>query len=109
MVQARRRRAPNARHIALDDVPWPGKWAADGLCYAGTIPTDVFFPTRGRDVRPIKEACDGCPVLLECRLYALAYPGLKGVWGGLSERERRRIRRIISHPNFGGDDLGIAG
>ena len=66
-------------------------WMRDGLC-AQTDPEE-FFPGKGSDTRPAKAVCAGCPVLDECRTYALGRPGLSGIWGGTSERERKALRR----------------
>ena len=54
---------------------------------------DLFFPERGASTRRAKAICDGCPVRGECLDYALAHGEKFGIWGGLSERERRRVRR----------------
>ena len=54
---------------------------------------DLFFPERGASTREAKEVCKGCVVREECLEYALANGEKFGIWGGLSERERRRIRR----------------
>lgn len=71
--------------------------------------TDVFFPLRGEDVRAAKAVCADCPVSAECLDEALAEREVIGVWGGTSERERRRIRRIrarlragVTSPDRGG-------
>lgn len=82
---------PTAQRVSLADVPWPGIWSEDGACR--TRDPAEFFPVRGDDTRPAKACCRTCPVLVECRVYGLAYPSLKGLWGGLSERQRRRMRR----------------
>lgn len=82
---------PTAQRVSLADVPWPGLWSENGACR--TRDPGEFFPIRGVDTRPAKALCETCPVLLECRGYGLTYPSLKGLWGGLSERQRRRIRR----------------
>jgi WhiB family transcriptional regulator, redox-sensing transcriptional regulator len=66
-------------------------WAHFAAC-AGTDP-DLFFTDRGESVREAKEVCRSCPVVTDCREYALQAGEKFGVWGGLSERERRRIRR----------------
>ena len=71
--------------------PQPGAWRERGRCR--TAPTELFFPDRGDDCGPAKAVCRRCPVLGECRAYALGLPWLKGVWGGLSEQERRVLRR----------------
>jgi len=67
----------------------PGWWFA-GLC-AQTDP-EVFFPEKGGSVREAKAVCAGCPVRAQCLEHALAHDERFGVWGGLSERERRRLK-----------------
>lgn len=62
-----------------------------GSC-RGTDP-DVFFPDRGESLEPAKSICAECIVRDECLEYALENRERFGVWGGTSERERRRIRR----------------
>jgi WhiB family transcriptional regulator, redox-sensing transcriptional regulator len=74
----------------IDQVPFPGRWRERGACVV--VPTGVFFPGRGRSVEPAKAVCRACPVMAECREYALGIPDLKGVWGGLAEDERQRLR-----------------
>jgi WhiB family redox-sensing transcriptional regulator len=54
---------------------------------------DIFFPDRGESLAPAKAICDGCIVKDECLDYAVENVERFGVWGGASERERRRIRR----------------
>ena len=54
---------------------------------------EIFFPDRGHSLRPAQKVCGGCIVADECLEYALANGERFGVWGGTSERERRRIRR----------------
>lgn len=54
---------------------------------------DIFFPERGASLRPAQRICAGCVVRNECLEYALQHGERFGVWGGASERERRRIRR----------------
>jgi WhiB family redox-sensing transcriptional regulator len=57
------------------------------------VDPDLFFPERGASTREAKEVCKGCVVRADCLEYALANGEKFGIWGGLSERERRRIRR----------------
>jgi WhiB family redox-sensing transcriptional regulator len=52
-----------------------------------------FFPGRGASTEAAKAVCVACPVRVECLEHALADPELVGVWGGTSDRERRRMRR----------------
>ena len=57
------------------------------------VDPDLFFPERGASTREAKEVCRGCVVREECLEFALQNGEKFGIWGGLSERERRRIRR----------------
>jgi WhiB family transcriptional regulator, redox-sensing transcriptional regulator len=57
------------------------------------VDPDLFFPERGASTREAKEVCRGCVVREDCLEYALDNGEKFGIWGGLSERERRRIRR----------------
>jgi WhiB family transcriptional regulator, redox-sensing transcriptional regulator len=57
------------------------------------VDPDLFFPERGASTREAKEVCRGCVVRVDCLEYALANAEKFGIWGGMSERERRRIRR----------------
>lgn len=54
---------------------------------------DLFFPDRGESLAPAQAICAECIVADECLEFALANGERFGVWGGTSERERRRIRR----------------
>ncbi len=65
-------------------------WRLDALC-AETDP-EAFFPEKGGSTREAKRVCAGCPVRLQCLEYALDNDERFGIWGGLSERERRRLR-----------------
>jgi WhiB family redox-sensing transcriptional regulator len=53
----------------------------------------LFYPERGESTRESKEVCKGCEVRYDCLEFALQNGEKFGIWGGLSERERRRIRR----------------
>ncbi|CAB4761794.1 MAG: WhiB family transcriptional regulator [Actinobacteria bacterium] len=57
------------------------------------VDPDLFFPERGASTREAKEVCRGCVVREDCLEYALRNGEKFGIWGGMSERERRRIRR----------------
>jgi WhiB family redox-sensing transcriptional regulator len=69
-------------------------WQERALC-AQTDP-EAFFPEKGGSTREAKRICSGCEVRAECLDYALAHDERFGIWGGLSERERRRLRRAVS-------------
>ncbi|WP_243469926.1 WhiB family transcriptional regulator [Klenkia marina] len=66
-------------------------WQERALC-AETDP-EAFFPEKGGSTREAKKICTGCDVRVECLEYALGNDERFGIWGGLSERERRRLRR----------------
>lgn len=75
----------------LDREPDELNWQARGLC-AQTDP-EAFFPDKGGSTREAKRVCQRCPVRGECLEYALANDERFGVWGGLSERERRKLKK----------------
>src|SRR5206468_8036062 len=66
-------------------------WQDQANCMG--VDPDLFFPERGASTREAKEVCRGCVVREDCLEYALANGEKFGIWGGMSERERRRIRR----------------
>nr|CRL72497.1 Transcription factor WhiB [Mycolicibacterium malmesburyense] len=68
-------------------------WQEKALC-AQTDP-EAFFPEKGGSTREAKRICQGCEVRDACLEYALAHDERFGIWGGLSERERRRLKRGI--------------
>ncbi|HUY43826.1 MAG TPA: WhiB family transcriptional regulator [Acidimicrobiales bacterium] len=67
------------------------EWMADGKCR--DYPAEVFFPRDGLGVLAAQRICKTCPVMAQCLEYALAQHVDHGVWGGCSERERRRLAR----------------
>ncbi|OSC34901.1 WhiB family transcriptional regulator [Mycolicibacillus koreensis] len=75
------------------DSATPEEWQDRALC-AQTDP-EAFFPEKGGSTREAKKICQRCPVRNECLEYALAHDERFGIWGGLSERERRRLKRGI--------------
>jgi len=66
-------------------------WMAQGRCRE--LPPEVFFPSDGVGVEVARRYCAECPVKAPCLEYALENHIEHGVWGGCSERERRRIAR----------------
>jgi WhiB family redox-sensing transcriptional regulator len=69
----------------------PLSWQGDALC-SQTDP-EAFFPEKGGSTRDAKRICGQCNVQSECLEYALKNDERFGIWGGLSERERRRLRK----------------
>jgi WhiB family transcriptional regulator, redox-sensing transcriptional regulator len=86
----------------VDSSSWPiapagtEAWRLDALC-AETDP-EAFFPEKGGSTREAKRVCVGCDVRAECLEFALANDERFGIWGGLSERERRRLRQARRTP-----------
>lgn len=66
-------------------------WQSRANCMG--VDPDLFFPERGASTREAKEVCRGCVVRDDCLEFALANSEKFGIWGGMSERERRRVRR----------------
>jgi WhiB family redox-sensing transcriptional regulator len=66
-------------------------WMAEGLC-ADKHPS-FFFPSDGVGVEKARKVCNECPMQATCLEYALRNRIDHGVWGGTSERQRRRILR----------------
>jgi WhiB family redox-sensing transcriptional regulator len=71
----------------LGDRSWQGQANCIG------VNPDLFFPEAGASIREARDVCKGCVVREECLEYALVNGEKFGIWGGLSERERRPIRR----------------
>jgi WhiB family transcriptional regulator, redox-sensing transcriptional regulator len=72
-------------------LPAERSWQHQANCMG--VDPDLFFPERGASTREAKEVCRGCVVREDCLEYAIDNAEKFGIWGGLSERERRRIRR----------------
>src|SRR4030065_587719 len=66
-------------------------WQDDANCKGANA--DLFFPERGASTRAAKAICRECQVRGECLEFALRSGEKFGIWGGLSERERRPVRR----------------
>lgn len=82
---------------AINEGPFQGEgaleWQERALC-AQTDP-EAFFPEKGGSTREAKKVCASCEVRSECLDYALENDERFGIWGGLSERERRRLKRRV--------------
>ena len=78
------------------------EWMSVGKCK--DLSPSIFFPSDGVGVQAAQRICAECPVADDCLEYALEHHIDHGVWGGCSERERRRIlrrRRISSAVSVG--------
>jgi WhiB family redox-sensing transcriptional regulator len=69
----------------------PEPWVAQAIC-SQTDP-ELFWPTKGGSTVQGKAVCLGCPVIAECLAFALEHNEPGGIWGGLTARERTRLKR----------------
>jgi WhiB family redox-sensing transcriptional regulator len=76
----------NIAEYCLEDFNW------QDLAECKTVDTSLFFPERGASTKEAKAICSDCIVREDCLEYALAHEK-HGIWGGMSERERRRVRK----------------
>lgn len=94
----------------LADLAESPAFMADALCIE--YPAVEFFPRKGQTAGPARAVCAVCLVVDECLRYALAIPGMPGVWGGTIEQERRRMQpraAPVPHPCEGGCGRVIPG
>lgn len=76
--------------VALADaIEGPPDWTEEALC--AQVDPDSWYPEKGGSTAPAKRICRRCPVIEECLAHALANGERFGIWGGKSERERRRM------------------
>ena len=70
-------------------------WQRDAACRGLGVEESqaIFFPAPGESISAARALCEGCPVSGQCLDFALTH-GCTGVWGGTSDHERRRIRRL---------------
>ncbi|MBA3622784.1 MAG: WhiB family transcriptional regulator [Euzebyales bacterium] len=76
--------------VQIETLPW----ASEAKCLQAE--PDTFFPEKGGSTREAKRICAGCDVRAQCLEYALDNDERFGIWGGMSERERRRLKRLAS-------------
>lgn len=97
-------------HPAFTFIDLP--WVADALCAQVDV-GDIWYPDKGGSTREAKQICAHCFVQAECLDYALTTGERFGIWGGFSERERRKLTdttatalkhppRFIKHGTEGG-------
>lgn len=80
---------PRHRTPALP-VPALAGWRYRAACRGTDL--QVFFPGRGEPAEPARQICAACPVRQPCLDYALSHAITHGIWGGLTERDRRPLR-----------------
>jgi WhiB family redox-sensing transcriptional regulator len=79
----------------------PPEWQDSALC--AQADPEAWFPEKGGSTREAKRICQGCEVKAECLDYALDHGEHFGIWGGLSEHERRKLKRPTAHTPKGVD------
>jgi WhiB family redox-sensing transcriptional regulator len=73
--------------LTIEIADWHRQAACRGM-------TELFFPDDSDPADVAKAVCRRCPVRIPCLDYAIANGEKYGIWGGFSERERRRLRRL---------------
>lgn len=85
-------------HIDLGQLPAnpspPDMWQERAACFG--IDPDVFFPTSEEEAGPALKHCGGCGIQEMCLAWALKNGERYGVWGGLTEQQRRRLTRYVA-------------
>ncbi|OZM74014.1 hypothetical protein CFN78_06925 [Amycolatopsis antarctica] len=81
------------------ELPQPPAWMTGALC-AQTDPEE-FYPEKGGSTAAAKRICQACDVRVVCLAYALDRGERHGIWGGVSERDRRAMtaEQRRNHPN----------
>lgn len=74
---------------AIGSVDVTGEWQDRAICRA--VDGDIFFAVGSAQEHQAKGVCKTCPVRWECLAYALRHRVEHGVWGGMTDRERRRV------------------
>ena len=69
----------------------PPAWRQKAACRG--VDPDIFFPVSDEEAEDAKSICRMCPVQELCLEWAISTREKEGVWGGATERERRRIIR----------------
>lgn len=77
--------------LTRNGTPVDLSWQPRANCIG--VDPDIFFPERGASTKEAKSICAACIVRTDCLEYALENSEKFGIWGGTSERERRRLRR----------------
>jgi len=84
-------RPPTHRTAATLEPAQRRAWTAEAACRG--IDPALFFPSGSLGVEAAQSICQACPVRAECLDHALEHHINNGVWGGVSERARRRIQQ----------------
>jgi WhiB family redox-sensing transcriptional regulator len=82
-------RPPRRRTLAAP-ARFAARWRELAACRGADL--EVFFPGRGESAGPARQVCAACPVRQPCLDYAITNRITHGIWGGLTERERRALQ-----------------
>jgi WhiB family redox-sensing transcriptional regulator len=96
---------PRYRNLA-DPARFAARWRQLAACHG--VDLDVFFPERGETAGPARQICAACPVREPFLDYALSNRITHGIWGGLTERERRPLRSRLVQESRRERDRAIA-
>jgi WhiB family transcriptional regulator, redox-sensing transcriptional regulator len=99
--------ATRPRHrIPVTPAPSSIGWRYWAACRGADL--EVFFPGRGESAEPARRICASCPVREPCLDYAIHHGIVHGIWGGLTERDRRGLRSRYAGAARRGRDEAIA-
>lgn len=76
-------------------------WKQDAVC--AQVSGDFWFPDKGQNGGDAKKLCETCPVAEICLKYALEHGERFGIWGGKTERQRRKIEQRMGLTLIPGD------
>jgi len=79
--------------LAVGEVIPGGELSRQDRSLCAQTDPEAFFPEKGGSTREAKRVCLSCEVRAECLEYALGNDERFGIWGGLSERERRKLKK----------------
>ena len=82
-------RLPRHRNLAVP-ARFAARWRELAACRGAEL--NLFFPERGESAGPARRVCAACPVREPCLDYAISNRIVHGIWGGLTERERRALQ-----------------
>ena len=82
-------RPPRHRSLAAP-ARFAARWRELAACRGADL--ELFFPGRGESAEPARQVCAACPVRQPCLDYAITNRIIHGIWGGLTERERRALQ-----------------
>ncbi len=97
------RRGISVRSATITEERTPPDLSWQGQSNCVGVDPDIFFPERGASTKEAKSICAACSVREHCLEYALVNGEKFGIWGGTSERERRRLRRARAAQRRGRD------